>query len=195
MRVASTPICRNCPIAEGMAPQKNRPGSRCRLAADERRSRRVQDAFGVGQERAQVRAEAGRENDRVEAFGGRLFERDALAGEACDLAAKHDPSVADRSERADVDERHAPILLNGLDRPLGRAPQAELFDRADRESDEGRVDRVGYARRQPSFSGGIDEDRQSEQFARHDVDRAAHRERNVEARFGEVERDLAPELP
>ena len=104
--------------------------------------------------------------------------------------AKLDPSVPYRVERADVDKRHAPVLLDCLDRPLGGALQAELFDRADRELDEGRVDAVGHARREPLFGGGKDKDRQSEQLARNDIDRAADGESHVNSGFGEVERDL-----
>src|SRR5271169_2239115 len=97
---------------------------RC-FAADERRSRCVQHAVGLGQQRTKVRAEAGRENDRVKALGGRLLEVDALVAEACDVAAQLDSSLAYCIERADVDERHAPVLLDRLERPLERTPQAE----------------------------------------------------------------------
>ena len=111
----------------GNGAAEEKAGLRCRSAADERRSRCVQHASRVGQQRAKVRAEAGREDDRVKALGGRLLEVDALAGEACDVAAKLDPSVANRIERADIDERHAPVLLDGLERPLGRSASSRAF--------------------------------------------------------------------
>src|SRR6202453_1680035 len=111
---------------------------RC-FAANERRSRCIQHAVDLGQQRTKVRAEAGRENDRVKALGGRLLEVEALVAKACDVAPQLDSSVAYRIERADLDERDAPRLLDRLEGVFGRALQAELFDRADRESKQGRV--------------------------------------------------------
>jgi hypothetical protein len=72
------------PERRGNGAAKEKAGLRCRSAADKRRSRCVQHASRLGQQRAEVRAEAGREDDRVKAFGGRLLEVDALAGKACD---------------------------------------------------------------------------------------------------------------
>ena len=42
-------------------------------------------------------------------------------------------------KRTDVDQRHAPVLLDGLERALERALQAKLFDRADGKSKQGCV--------------------------------------------------------
>jgi hypothetical protein len=54
-----------------------------------------------------------------------------------------------------------------------------------------RVDFVGYSRGKQSAGEAPGEDRHSEQLPRDDVDRAADGERHVDARFTEVERDLA----
>src|SRR5580700_7822420 len=170
---------------------KEKAGLRCRSATDKRRSRCVQHASRLGPQRAEVWAEAGREDDRVKAFGGRLLEVDALAGKVCDIAPQLDPSVANRIEHSYVDEWYAPVFLDGLERPLGQALQAELFDRADREPEQGRVDLVRYSRGKQSAGEAPGEDRHSEQLPRDDVDRAADGERHVDARFAEVERDLA----
>jgi hypothetical protein len=80
----------------GNGAAEEKAGLRRHSAADERRSGCTQHGLRVGQQRAKVRAEAGRENDRVKALGGRPLENDALGGKACDVAAKLDPSVAYR---------------------------------------------------------------------------------------------------
>jgi hypothetical protein len=61
MPCASTPIWRNCPSAEGMAPQKKRPDSVVARPLTSGAPRCVQHAPRLGQQRAEVRAEAGRE--------------------------------------------------------------------------------------------------------------------------------------
>ena len=76
------PIWRNCPGADGMAPQKKRPGSAVARPLTSGAPDWVQHALRVGQQRAQVWAEAGRENDRIEALGWRVPEGDDLRGQS-----------------------------------------------------------------------------------------------------------------
>src|ERR1700727_3149244 len=93
------------PERRGNGAAEEKPRLRRPSAADERRSGRAQRGLRVRQWRAQGRAEAGRENDRVEALRRRLLEVDGLAGEASNIAPQLDSSVAYRVERADVDKR------------------------------------------------------------------------------------------
>ena len=53
---------------------------------------------------------------------------------------------------------------------------------------------VGHSRGKQSAGEAPGEDRQSEQLARDDIDRAADGKRHIDARFGEVERDLGARI-
>ena len=119
-----------------------------RLPRHQRHSMPVEHAFQARHQLAQIRAEAGCKNDRVEFSAFPIGEHDAIGREAVNAAAYFDLSVSDFVQRADIDQGYAPVLLDHLPRPLGGAAQSQFFDSTDREPQDRRVDRIDQTRGQ-----------------------------------------------
>src|ERR1700682_646435 len=166
-------------------------GRGSRPAGHERHAVLVEDAFDIRHYRAQIGTKTGCQNDRIEFFAGRIGEYDTIRREIIDAAAHLDRPISDLRERADVDQRHAPVLFDHLARTFGRAAQAELFEIAEREPQHRCVDGIDEARGQAPIQDHPRENGKTEEIARNDLDRAAHGERDIDPGIGEIERDLA----
>ena len=152
---------------------------------------RIEHVLHVGHQTAQIGPETGRENDGVECLGRRIGEYDAIRRETIDAAAYPDRAVPDLGERPDIDQRHAPVLLDHLPRTFGGAAQSQLsmlptasrntgaLMRSTRRAGKRRYriahDRIGKPRRSRGriWTGTAD------------------RQRDIDAGIGKVERDLA----
>ena len=139
---------------------------------------------------------AGRQHDRVEIFASPIVEHDAVVRQAVDPAAYLDGAVPDPAERADIDQRDAAVFGDHLARSFGRAAQTETFHRAEREPQYRRVDEIDHTRRQlqTPVEDRPGQDRQTQQIARQDLNRAANRERDIDAGLRQIERDLAARI-
>ena len=142
----------------------------------------------------QVRAEAGREDDRVECFALAVGEYDTVGSHAIDAATNRNRAVPDLRQRADVDQRHVAVLLHHPPRSLGSAAQSELLEIADRKPQHRRVDGIDQPRRQMPVQDHPGQDRNPQEIARDHLDRTAHGERDIDVSFGEIERDLAARI-
>ena len=78
----------------------------------------------------------------------------AIRREPFDAAAQLDRAVPDPGERADIDQRHAPIFLDHPARPLDRATQSKLLEIAERQPQDRRVDEIDQTRGQSPIKDG-----------------------------------------
>ena len=91
---------------------------------------------------------SGRKNHRIEFFSALADEYDAIGREAIKATTYLDRAVLDFCDRADIDQRHAPVFLDHLPRAFGCAAQSQLFDIADRKPQHRRVDDIDKPRGQ-----------------------------------------------
>src|ERR1700712_3637811 len=102
----------------------------------------IEQTFHIGEQPAEVGTEASRKNDRIEFESLAVVEYRAVGREAIDAATYPDGAVLDLVQRADVDQRHASVLLDHPARSLGGAAQSQLLDRTDGEAQDRRVDEI-----------------------------------------------------
>src|SRR6266566_1432565 len=108
----------------------------------------VEHVFDIRYQLAQIGAEAGCKNDRVEFLACRIGKHNAIWRKAIDPAAYFDGTVSDPVQCADIDQRYASILLHHLARSFGRAAQSQLFDGPDSQPQDRSVDKIDQPRGQ-----------------------------------------------
>ena len=143
------PISRNCPVGTAICPQKYSPGAAVGrpVTSGMPCGSKMPSISGIN--RTKIGAETGRENDRVEWITCGIRKHGAIGREARDAAAQLDGAIPDPRQRANVDQRHAAVLLDHPARSLGRTPQTEFFEITEREPQHRRIDGIDKTRRQP----------------------------------------------
>src|SRR6185437_9186657 len=174
----------------GDLPAKIETGLPRRPACQKRHPVLVEDTLHVRHQLAQVGPKARRKNDRVEFYGLVVAKHDGIGSQAIDSAAYLDGAVPDSVEGADIDQRHPSTLLDQLQRSLGRKPQPQFVDPTKGEAQYRGIDPVDQSGRQILIEDGPGHDRKTQQIAWQDLHRTAHRKRDVDAGFREVQGDL-----
>jgi hypothetical protein len=167
---------------------RGRAGSRRRwrgaAGVVERAGGRVEE----GGERGPV---AGGEHHGVVGSFDAVGEARARGVEGRDARHDLDLTPADPGDGADVEERDARVPADLGHRPVGELGEAERLDASERQEADEPGDGVGDAQRQDAQRDAPGEDRQPEEIAGDDVDRAANRHARPRAVLGEVDGDLA----
>ena len=162
-----------------------------RLPCDTRHAGPVEYAVNIRHQSAQVRTEAGCENDRANSLGRSVQENDAVRREPVDPAAYLDRAIPDPGEGADIDQRHAPIVLAHLARTFGRAAQSELLEITERQPQDRPVDDIDQTCGQMLIEDGPRHDGKTKQIPRDDLHWTANGHHHVDAGIRKVKGDLA----
>src|SRR5262249_27229867 len=151
------------------------------------------EAGSVGrfEERGELGAVAGGEDDRVVRLFGAVDEADLVGPERFDPRPDRDRALADEVEGADVEERNALVDADLRHRAVGQRFEPEALERTEVEPRDEAGDGVADEVREQLEEKAPGEDGNAKEVARHDVDRAADRERGMSALLVEIDGDLA----